>query len=424
MTAMRDGPIWANRGVLAAAMVGSSVEFYDFFVYATAAAIVFGPLFFSSLPPSEQTSLSLLTFGAAFVARPLGAIAFGHFGDRIGRKATLVAALFTMGISTLLIAFLPTYSQIGWWAPLLLTLLRFGQGLGLGGEWGGAALLAVENAPKGWTSRFGAAPQLGAPIGMIMANGVFLIMGMVLPQQEFLEWGWRVPFLLSAMLVMLGLWVRLRISETPAFKAAMARQAPVTVPLASLLSDHFGKVVAGACGAIASFAGFYLTTAFALAFATTQMGFPKQTFLAVQMAANLFYAAGIVLGARQADAMGAGKTIGMGALSLAVVGLFFGPGLAFGSLALAGLTLCAAMVVLGFQNAALGPWLASLFPVPVRYSGISLAFNVGGLIGGALTPQLAQHLSTHGHANLTGMLMSLGGLITWAAVRHASEIDE
>ena len=402
-------------------MVGSSVEFYDFFVYATAAAIVFGPLFFSNLPAAQQTTLSLLTFAAAFVARPVGAIAFGHFGDRVGRKSTLVAALLVMGLSTLLIAFLPTYGQIGWLAPVLLTLLRFGQGLGLGGEWGGASLLAVENAPPGWSARFGAAPQLGAPIGMIAANGLFLIMGISLSPQEFLAWGWRVPFLVSAVLVGIGLWVRLRISETPEFAAAMEREPPAHVPLARLLSHHPGAIFAGICGVIATFAAFYLTTAFALAQATSLLGYPRQTFLMLQMLANLFYAAGIVIGARRADQTGPGSTISSGAIGLALVGLVFGPGLAFGGIALAGVTLCGSMLVLGYQNAALAPWLSRLFPVPVRYSGISLAFNVGGLIGGALTPQLAQQLSIHGHPGLTGLLMSLGGLVTWLAIRNATE---
>ena len=419
MPAAAESPIRANRRVLAAAMVGSSVEYYDFFVYGTAAALVFGPLFFPQVPTALQTTLSLLTFGAAFVARPVGAIAFGHFGDRIGRKSTLVAALLLMGLSTLSIAFLPTHAQIGWLAPLLLTLLRFGQGLGLGGEWGGAALLAVENAPPGWAARFGAAPQLGAPIGMIAANGLFLLLGSLLTPADFLSWGWRLPFMLSAILVGIGLWVRLSISETPAFRAALQREPPAHVPLARLFSQHSGAVVAGSAGVIATFAAFYMATAFALAQATTQLGYPKQEFLALQLIANLFYAGGIVAGARRADIAGPGSTIAGGAMGLALIGLVFGPGLAFGGIGLAGITLAGTMGVLGYQNAAIGPWLARLFPVKVRYSGTSLAFNVGGLIGGAVTPQLAQLLSTHGHPGLTGLLLSLAAFVTWLGVRRA-----
>ena len=209
--------IAANRRVLLASLVGTSVEFYDFYIYATAAALVFGPLFFPATSPSMQLLASYASLGVAFVARPVGAWAFGHYGDRIGRKSTLVASLMLMGASTLLIAFLPTYQTAGWLAPLLLCILRFGQGFGLGGEWGGAALLAVENAPPGWHGRFGMVPQLGAPVGFIAANGLFLLLGATMTGQQFIDWGWRVPFLLSIVLVGLGLWVRLKLSETPAF---------------------------------------------------------------------------------------------------------------------------------------------------------------------------------------------------------------
>lgn len=189
------GPFRQYRRILVASLVGTTIEFYDFYIYATAAALVFGPLFFPAESPSAQLMLSFLSFSLAFIARPFGAVLFGHFGDRIGRKSTLVASLLLMGISTLLIAFLPTYSTAGWIAPLLLCILRFGQGLGLGGEWGGAALLAVENAPPGWRGRFGMVPQLGAPIGFLAANGLFLLIGLQLSDADFAAWGWRIPSL-------------------------------------------------------------------------------------------------------------------------------------------------------------------------------------------------------------------------------------
>ncbi|MEY4237827.1 MAG: hypothetical protein RL339_428, partial [Pseudomonadota bacterium] len=219
-------PLRQHARILTASLVGTAVEFYDFYIYATAAALVFGPLFFPSSDPATQVMLSFMSFGIAFFARPVGAIAFGHFGDRIGRKSTLVASLMLMGGSTLLIAFLPTYAMVGWVAPALLCVLRFGQGFGLGGEWGGAALLAVENAPPGWTARFGAAPQLGAPLGFLAANGLFLLLGLWLTDAEFNAWGWRLPFLFSAVLVIIGLWVRLRIGETPAFQEALDKAPP------------------------------------------------------------------------------------------------------------------------------------------------------------------------------------------------------
>ncbi|MEL0209638.1 MAG: MFS transporter, partial [Novosphingobium sp.] len=216
-------PVRQNARVLTASLVGTAVEFYDFYIYATAAALVIGPLFFPTESDTAQTLLAFMTFGLAFFARPIGAIAFGHFGDRIGRKSTLVASLMLMGGSTFLIAFLPTYAMVGWVAPALLCLLRFGQGFGLGGEWGGASLLAVENAPKGWEARFGSAPQLGAPLGFLCANGLFLLLGKGLSDADFAAWGWRVPFLASVLLVGLGLWVRLKIGETPAFREALEK---------------------------------------------------------------------------------------------------------------------------------------------------------------------------------------------------------
>ncbi|MBW8783046.1 MAG: MFS transporter, partial [Novosphingobium sp.] len=303
--------------MLAAAVVGTTVEFYDFFIFATAAALVFGPLFFAGAPKEWQTLFSFMTFGVAFFARPVGAIAFGHFGDRVGRKSTLVAALMVMGGSTLLIGLLPTYGDVGWVAPALLCLLRFGQGFGLGGEWGGAALLAVENAPPGWHTRFGAAPQLGAPLGYAAANGLFLVMALTMSGGDFAAWGWRIPFLASAVLVALGLWVRLRIGETPQFRAALERAAPPPVPLARLLGSMPGSVLAGSAGVIATFAAFYLTTAFALAQATGKLGYAKDTFLGVQLFADLFFLGGIVTAAVWSDRTSPGRLLAIGALGTA-----------------------------------------------------------------------------------------------------------
>ena len=378
---------------------------YDFFIYATAAALVFGPLFFPSESASLQTLLAFMSFGVAFIARPIGAVAFGHFGDRIGRKATLVASLMLMGGSTLAIAFLPTYAMAGWIAPALLCLMRFGQGFGLGGEWGGAALLAVENAPAGWKARFGAAPQLGSPLGFLAANGAFLLLGMSLSEAEFTRWGWRLPFLGSAVLVAVGLWVRLRIGETPEFRAALEREPPLRVPVARVLSKHLPAVLAGGAGVVATFAVFYLTTAFALAQATGPLGYPRKTFLGLQLVANLFYAFGIVVASIHADKTTAWKTISFGALGTIVFGFCFGPGLSSGSLLVAGVTLASGMFVLGFANGPLGIWLSLLFPIRMRYTGMSVAFNTGGIIGGALTPIIAQMMSAAGAARYTGVLL-------------------
>ena len=412
-------PIRQHRRILVAALAGTAVEFYDFYVYATAAALVFGPLFFPAESESAQLLFSLMSFGLAFFARPVGAIAFGHFGDRIGRKSTLVASLLLMGISTLLIAFLPTYGMVGWVAPALLCILRFGQGFGLGGEWGGAALLAVENAPKGWEARFGSAPQLGAPLGFLAANGLFLLLGVWLPEEDFNDWGWRIPFLLSAVLVGLGLWVRLRIGETPAFREALEKEAPPMVPLGRLLRNHCGPVIAGSAGVIACFAIFYLSTAFALGHLTTERGMPRELVLGVQLAANSFLAIGIVVAAIWADRTNPRKVLAVGAVATALLGAVFGPVLGEASLLLVFVTLAASLFVMGLVYGPLGAWLPTLFPPLVRYTGVSVAFNAGGIIGGAVVAVEAQRITMEGGIALVGLFLTVAGLVTLAGVRVA-----
>ena len=417
-------PLRANARVLIASCVGTAIEFYDFFIYGTAAALFFGPLFFPGQSSAAQTLLAFMTFGIAFFARPVGAVVFGHFGDRIGRKSTLVVSLLLMGGSTLIIGLLPTYATAGWIAPALLCLMRFGQGFGLGGEWGGAALLAIENAPKGWETRFGAVMQLGSPIGFMAANGTFLLLGMCLDPAEMRAWGWRVPFLASALLVALGLWIRLKITETPAFRAALAEAPPVRLPLATAMARHPGAILAGSAGVICTFALFYLATAFALAQASGPLGFESRTFLAIQLGANLLYALGIVLAGMAADRSSPARVIGAAALATIVLGLVFMAGLGSGSLGLAGLTLAAAMFVLGFANGPLGRWLSSLFPVRLRYSGVAFAFNLGGIVGGALTPIAAQMMVAAGASAWVGLLLSVAGALTLAGVALARPVAE
>lgn len=416
-------PLRENRRILTASLVGTAVEYYDFFIYGTAAALVLGPLFFPAQSSAAQTLLAFMSFGLAFVARPVGAIVFGHFGDRIGRKATLVVSLLMMGITTMLIAFLPTYAMIGWVAPLLLCLLRFGQGLGLGGEWAGAALLAAEYAPQGWRARFVSVMQMGSPIGFLMANGVFMAMGLMLSDGEFMNWGWRIPFLASVVLVGLGLWVRLNIAETPEFSAAMASEVPHRVPLLQVLKHHWGAVLAGGAGVMATFATFYLATAFALSYATTTMGYPRDSFLAIQLVATLFYAGAMVIAGVWSDRTSPGRVIAIGAIATGVIGLTLGFGLRHG-MGIAALMLCTLMFALGFANGPLGAWMSQLFPVSVRYSGTSIAFNTGGLIGGAITPVAAQLMSAGGFAAYTGVILAAAGLCTWIGVRFSTRYED
>jgi MFS family permease len=406
-------PYRKHRRILAASLVGTAVEFYDFYIYGTAAALVFGPLFFPSESPSAQLMLSFMSFGLAFFARPVGAIVFGHYGDRIGRKSTLVASLMLMGASTLLIAFLPTYAMAGWIAPLLLCILRFGQGFGLGGEWGGAALLAVENAPPGWRARFGMFPQLGAPVGFIAANGLFLILGLTLSDAQFAEWGWRIPFVFSAFLVALGLWVRLKIGETPDFAEALEEGAPVSVPVGELLRRHLLATLAGTFAVVACFAIFYLSTSFALAHGTTALGYPKEQFLLIQLGAILFMAVGIIYAGYASDASSAHRVLTWGCGATVLVGFLFGPSLASGSWWLIFLGLAASLFVMGLVYGPLGAWLTALFPVEVRYTGASVAFNVGGILGGAMAPIIAQALGDWRGTEVVGLYLALAGVVSW-----------
>jgi metabolite-proton symporter len=408
-----------------ASLVGTAVEFYDFYIYATAAALVFGPLFFPAEDPSAQLLAAFASLAIAFVARPVGASVFGHFGDRIGRKSTLVASLLLMGGSTLLIAFLPTYESAGWVAPLLLCILRFGQGFGLGGEWGGAALLAVENAPPGYRARFGMFPQLGAPIGFIAANGLFLILGALLTEEQFIAWGWRIPFLLSAILVGLGLWVRLKLTETPAFAAALAEAPPPKVPMAELFARHLGPTIAGTFSVVACFAVFYLSTAFALGYGTTSLGYDREAFLGVQLGAILFMALGIVLAGMLADRRTPRLALMAGCVATVPLGLAMAPLFGSGSLFLIWLFLSLALFIMGFLYGPLGTFLPDLFPARVRYTGASLSFNVGGILGGALAPIAAQALAERGGLFYVGLYLAAAALISFVALwplkaRHAS----
>ncbi|WP_264577488.1 MULTISPECIES: MFS transporter [unclassified Sphingobium] len=413
-----------HRRVLVASLAGTTVEFYDFYIYATAASLVFGPLFFPATSPTAQLMAAYASFALAFLARPLGAAVFGHYGDRIGRKSTLVASLMLMGGSTFLIAFLPTYAMIGWVAPLLLCILRFGQGFGLGGEWGGAALLAVENAPPGWRARFGMMPQLGAPLGFVAANGLFLLLGLWLSDAQFMAWGWRLPFLASALLVIIGLWVRLKMGETPEFKAALEAEPPAAIPLAELLTRHVRATMAGTLAVVCCFALFYISTAFALGYATVNIGMARSEVLTIQLAAILMLALGIIVAGWWSDMRSASRVLIAGCAATVPLGIVFGAGFdAANPLALF-LILAMSLLLMGFTYGPLGEWLTALFPPRVRYSGSSFAFNVGGIIGGAMAPIAAQYLvSTHG-VGAVGLYLSGAAVISliglvWLAPRDS-----
>jgi MFS family permease len=415
MSTNHSQPIATSR-ILAASLAGTAIEFYDFFIYGTAASLVFGKLFFAAAPPATQLLAAYATFSVAFLARPIGALAFGHFGDRVGRKSTLIASLLLMGLSTMAIGLLPTYAQVGWPAPVLLCLLRFGQGLGLGGEWGGAALLAMENAPAAYRGRYGMFPQLGAPVGFLAANGFFLSLGLVLSPAQFSAWGWRIPFLASAVLVGLGLWVRVRLTETPVFAAALAEAPPPRVPAATLLKEHPRETLSATLAVVAAFAIFYLTTTFTLGYATTSLTYERGEFLAVLLIAMPFLAAGILCSGVWSDRRDPRHVLITGCCLALPLGLLLAPAMASGSLLFIWLFLSAALFIMGLVYGPLGAWMPSLFPARVRYTGVSLAFTVGGILGGGIAPIVAQSLAIHGGLPWVGLYLSAAALLSLIAL--------
>lgn len=402
--------------VLFASLIGTTIEFFDFYIYATAAVLVFPKLFFPAGDASAAMLQSLATFAIAFFARPIGSAVFGHFGDRIGRKATLVAALLTMGISTVIIGLLPTYAAIGTLAPLLLALCRFGQGLGLGGEWGGAVLLATENAPPGKRAWYGMFPQLGAPIGFFLSGGIFLLLSETMTDEQFFSYGWRIPFLASALLVIVGLYVRLKITETPDFQKVLDKNERVKLPVATVFSQHGRMLFLGTIIALATFVLFYLMTVFALSWGTTKLGFTRKEFLIVQLFAVLFFALTIPFSAVLADRRGRRSTLIWVSVAIAVFGLVLAP--MFGS----GVTwevtafMAVGLGLMGMTYGPLGTMLSELFPPEVRYTGASLTFNLAGILGASLAPYIATWLATNYGLQYVGYYLTLAALLTLGAL--------
>ena len=396
--------------VLFASLIGTTIEFFDFYIYATAAVLVFPRLFFPTSDPASAVLASLATFGIAFLARPIGSALFGHFGDRIGRKATLVAALLTMGVSTVIIGLLPTYDTIGIAAPALLALCRFGQGLGLGGEWGGAVLLAVENAPPGRRAWYGMFPQLGAPIGFLFSGSSFLALSEWLTNDQFLAFGWRIPFLASAALVGVGLYVRLTISETPVFQQALRRDERAKVPMLAVIREHPRTLMLGTLASIATFVLFYVMTVFALSWGTSVLGYSRNAFLVSQLVGIVFFALTIPLSAVLAE-RGRRKTLIWVTIAIGAFGVVMAPLLSSG---LAGATV--AMVIglslMGLTYGPLGTTLSELFPTRVRYTGSSLTFNLAGIFGASLAPYIATWLAQNYGLQFVGYYVAAAALLT------------
>jgi len=415
-------PVNTPRQVLFASLIGTTIEFFDFYIYATAAVLVFPRLFFPASDPASATLASLATFGIAFLARPVGSTLFGHFGDRIGRKTTLVLALLTMGLSTIAIGALPTYSTIGFAAPLLLALCRFGQGLGLGGEWGGAVLLAIENAPPKKRAWYGMFPQLGAPIGFFLSGGIFLLLSRWLTDQQFFAFGWRLPFLASAVLVFLGLYVRLTITETPVFQQSLKRGEQLKVPILAVFRKHTKALVAGVLVSLATFVLFYLMTVFALSWGTTALGYSRGKFLLMQLFCVSFFAVTIPISATLAE-RGRRRVMLWITASIFVFGLIMAP------MFVAGTTGAVAMMALGLAlmgltYGPLGTVISELFPTPVRYTGSSLAFSLAGILGASLAPYIATWLATTWGLQYVGYYLSASAVLTFLGLLSIRETKD
>ena len=407
--------------ILLASLIGTTIEFFDFYIYATAAVLVFPKLFFPNSDPTAGTLESLATFSIAFFARPVGSAVFGHFGDRIGRKTTLVAALLTMGISTVAIGLLPTYAAVGTAAPLLLALCRLGQGLGLGGEWGGAVLLATENAPPGKRAWFGMFPQLGSPIGFILASGFFLILSQSLTDEQFFNFGWRLPFLASTVLILFGLYVRLRITETPAFEEVLRSNRRVKIPTVTVVSRHTRALVLGVLIALTTFTLFYLMTVFTQSWATTSLGYTRPVFLRMQLFSTLIYGAAIPVSAVLADRFGRRRTLVAVTVAIALFGFLMSPMFGSGNPILVTCFLCLGLGLMGMTYGPLGTMLSELFPAEVRFTGASLTFNLAGIFGASLAPYIAVSLARNYGLAYVGLYLSIAALVTLAALVSTKE---
>jgi metabolite-proton symporter len=398
------------RQVLFASLIGTTIEFFDFYIYATAAVLVFPRLFFPASDPAAATLASLATFGIAFLARPIGSALFGHFGDRVGRKTTLVVALLTMGLSTVAIGTLPSYASIGVAAPLLLSICRFGQGLGLGGEWGGAVLLAIENAPPKKRAWYGMFPQLGAPIGFFLSGAVFLLLSRWLTDNEFFAFGWRLPFLASSILVFLGLYMRLAITETPVFRQALNRGEQVKYPMFAVFRHYTRPLVAGIVLCLATFVLFYLMTVFALSWGTSALGYSRGNFLLMQLLDISFFALTIPISAVLAE-HGRRRVMLWITAAIALFGIFLAP-LFTGGPTGAVIMMALGLALMGFTYGPLGTLVSELFPTAVRYTGSSLAFNFAGIFGASLAPYIATWLARSYGLKYVGYYLSASAVLT------------
>ncbi|GLZ54558.1 MFS transporter [Actinomycetospora sp. NBRC 106378] len=398
------------RRIALASMTGTVIEFYDFFIYGTAAALVFNKVFFPELGAAAGTALALATFGVAFVARPFGSVLFGHFGDRLGRKRTLVTTLLLMGLSTLAIGLLPSTGVIGWVAPALLVLLRVLQGLAVGGEWAGATLLTAENAPAKVRGKYALYPQLGPSVAFALASATFLTTALTMSNEAFLAWGWRIPFIGSVVLVALGLYVRLAITETAAFarrNEAGNASGSTRLPVTEVLTRQPRTVLLGAGSTMAVFAFFYIGVTYLTSYGTQQLGLPRPTVLAMGIIGGLVFAATTIAGAILSDRVGRRRMVIIGNALSVVGGVIAFPIIDLGTAASFGLGLSIVLGVVGIAYGPIGAQLPELFPTRYRYTGAGMSYNLAGVLGGGVVPLIATALvATYATSLAIGLLLA------------------
>ena len=418
--------------VALASMVGTAIEFFDYYIYAAAAVLVFNTQFFHSGDPLSDDLLSLSTLALAFFARPIGSALFGHFGDKIGRKKTLVASLVLMGGSTVVIGLLPTYSQIGIWAPILLCICRVGQGIGLGGEWGGAALVATENAPEGKRAWYGTFPQLGAPIGLFVANATFFLVSYFWGQQALVEWAWRIPFVSSLALVLVGLYVRLTLHESHVFVEAEEKGKKLKAPVSVVFTKHFKPMVIGTFIMVATYSLFYIMTAFAQAYSRTPatlseagypmgLGIPANTFTGLLLMSAIVFAIFISISGLYADKIGRRKWLIWTTVSILIFALcmplFLGNGTPTSVFAF----LVIGMALMGMTFGPMAALLPELFPTEVRYSGASLAYNIASIIGATIAAMISLNINALYGLMGVGIYLAINAFLTLLALLASKE---
>jgi len=426
------GPRNSPRQVAIASLVGTAIEFYDYYIYAAAAVLVFSTQFFPKSDGSASMLLSLSTLALAFLARPIGSALFGHFGDKIGRKRTLVASLLTMGVSTVAIGLLPSYEHIGIWAPVLLCVFRVGQGIGLGGEWGGAALVATENAPQGKRGLFGSFPQLGAPIGLFTANGVFFLVSHFLGAEAMVAWGWRIPFLLSVVLVAVGLYVRLNLHESAVFRQAEQQGKKLHAPVTEVFRHHAGALLRGTLIMTTTYVLFYLMTAFVQVYSKspvglsaaghlTGLGIPANTFTGILLIGAVVFGLFTSLGGVLADRYGRRRWLLGVTVAIMVFGLGMSSFLAGATPSTVLLFIIAGLALMGATFGPMAALLPELFPTEVRYSGASLAYNLASIVGASVPTLVALELNRAYGLWGVGLYLAANGLLTLAALLFSSE---